>query len=222
MRIAFVAPLIMVVNLIGGSIAVALRLLTGKSGLAYAWIKTCLGIFLWLTGARVRVARNGGESIEPGTILVSNFIGMDTLPAYLVALPGHICLPIRWFNFLTPIIGWAMWSIDQVAVPKGRPRLFQRRIERVLSNGGVYVHFPSSGNGDLNGTSRLLRRWSAYGYKIRELTVSRIPLADTLIHEELQFKLSETISRDPGEPFLDKKRTILNPIDLPQGSEINV
>ena len=113
-------------------------------------------------------------------------------------------------------------SIDQVAVPKGRPRLFQRRIERVLSNGGVYVHFPSSGNGDLNGTSRLLRRWSAYGYKIRELTVSRIPLADTLIHEELQFKLSETISRDPGEPFLDKKRTILNPIDLPQGSEINV
>lgn len=137
------APILFLVNVGGALIAVLLRIVTLNRNIAHRWVRAVLSLFHRLIGMRVRLRNRLDIHIPPGSVLVSNFVGRESLPAYLVSFRSRICLPIRWFNFLVPVMGWAMWAASQVPVPTSKPKLFLKRIKRCLDHQGVYVHFVS-------------------------------------------------------------------------------
>src|SRR5690606_29119336 len=74
---------------------------------------------------------------------LGNFLGIEILPALISAIKEPTCLILRWFNFYTPIFGWAFTLLKFIPFSRNFSK-FQRKLNaRLIYERYSVINFPA-------------------------------------------------------------------------------
>ncbi|MCW7470560.1 lysophospholipid acyltransferase family protein [Leptospira kanakyensis] len=168
-------------------------------------------ILLFLSGVKVESIQKYKKLNPTNAYYLGNFLGIEILPALISVINEPTSLILRWFNFYTPIFGWAFTLLKFIPF-SGNFSKFQRILNaRLIYEGYSVINFPA-------GYSILHRDDSSELFKpvvfhsLKE-KVKVIPFAvvENEIRNSLWFRSRYTISfleEETFDPMYSKKKQI--------------
>ncbi|GBF44560.1 hypothetical protein LPTSP2_38630 [Leptospira ellinghausenii] len=96
-----------------------------KKKYRYGLAQISARMLLFLSGIKVNKIQNLISIKNCNAYYLGNFIGIESLPALISVINEPTCLILRWFNFYTPIFGWAFYLLNFIP--------FSNKISKVLS-----------------------------------------------------------------------------------------
>lgn len=158
-------------------------------------------MLLFLSGVKVEGIKKNRKVKPSNAYYLGNFIGIEILPALISVINEPTCLILRWFNFYTPIFGWAFTLLKFIPISRNFAK-FQRILNsRLIYEEYSVINFPA-GYSVLhrNDTNNLFK---SVVFRPLEFNIKVIPFAvvEKEIRNSLWFRSRYTISFLEEETF---------------------
>lgn len=169
-----------------------------KRLLRYRLAQYSAKLLLFLSGLRIQRIQKFGEENSSNAYYLGNFIGIEILPALISIIKEPTCLILRWFNFFTPVFGWAFIFLKFIPFTKHYSKFSKILKRRVQTEGYSVVNFPAGYNILHKADSRYL--FKSVCLKPFDSKIKIVPFAiiETDIRHSFWFRSCYTISFLPS------------------------
>lgn len=140
-------PLIVVTATIPVNILIFMGILVltvfQKRLLRYRLAQNSAKLLLFLSGIKIRKIQKFSENNSTNSYYLGNFIGIEILPTLISIIKEPTCLILRWFNFFTPIFGWAFAILKFIPFSNNLKKFQWILNSRLTKEGYSVINFPA-------------------------------------------------------------------------------